>query len=158
MAASPIIIDDGGSTRIKQILAASDGRNMDHLLGPAHHDLADGRFPEDSAAEPKCRVLVVNIDVNGNNTAPDLPFLGSGDHVEINSTTQKVRVDLNKEGKVRLSISAVEGQSPIVEARQLGNQRRYIVRNARTITSISLNGKLVFEPPPNSVYTMVRLD
>ena len=47
--ADAVIIDDGGSTRIKQLTPNSD---MDGLIG-AHSDLAHGRFETPAPVNPR---------------------------------------------------------------------------------------------------------
>ena len=162
MPTDAVIIDDGGSTRIKQ-----QNRTLDDLLNGT-----------DSTANPftTCQLSIVNIDADGVATQADLVTSGGastptpipfnkGEAVVITSGDQKTTITfdrINSRLQIDLTPSASTGPKPIVEARQAGSgQRRYIVSNAGAISEVLYNPNTgpnkTFTPPPGATYTMVRL-
>ena len=155
-AASPVIFDDGGSTRIKQV---KDDVNMDRLLD-ALTDQADGSF-KDGAGNFRCTMKVRFHDHDGEQHVPLVTVpLAQGDVVTIVSQNQQVArvtfAPVTFVMTIALS-SAVGGVVPIVEAKHQGRQRRYIVTNAGAIATVSVNGAQVHPPAgaQPSVYTMI---
>src|SRR3954453_2102789 len=133
--ASPVIFDDGGSTRIKQI---KDNETMDHLLDDLKAQ-ADGSF-KDGAGNFKCTMKVRYHENDGDQHTPvGMTALARADEVKIVSENQQVvKVtfeDVTFKMNIELS-SAVAGVAPIVEAKQTGKQRRYIVTNAGPIATV----------------------
>ncbi|MBM3814359.1 MAG: hypothetical protein FJW20_22270 [Acidimicrobiia bacterium] len=164
MAASPVIIDDGGSTRIKQ--AGNANPDMDRLMTDPHTDFAAGTFPANigGVIGAHCQVIINSIDKNGRVTrlpasADDPRFsLTGGQTAEIISEpNQRLEITLGSNGVLTLNLSGPHGDPPLVEARQIATQRRYIVANSGSIRKVRINDNDVFAAQPDTVYTMVRL-
>ena len=163
-AASPVIIDDGGSTRIKQI---RDSVSMDHLLDLLT-DEADGAFVN-GAGVFQCKMKVRFHEHDGDQHIPvGNHSLNIGDVVEIVSENQQVvRLSFDSDTKkLRITLASnVTGVRPVVEAKQQNLQRRYVVSNAGAIASVTVNpgtatAVQVYPPPgggPPSVSTMIHL-
>ena len=177
--ASPVIFDDGGSTRIKQL---QDDANMDGLLGipgPApgttvFQALADGRFV-DGAGNFKCLMKVRIHQLDGDQQIFPPPVGGGGSGVDLQQPDTIIIVSQN--GQIAtLTFDAVTFRmliqltsppavagilSPIVEAKQNKRQRRYVVTNAGAIQTVNLvrGGvtTVIFDLAVNpSIYTMVH--
>ena len=171
--AEPVIIDDGGSTRIKQLV---DNEDMDNLLGKivggqtVYTDLADGTFT-DNGGGFKCSLKVRFHDKQGvHNIRPNPPAQPAGlnllpnDSVQITSQNGQI-VTLAFDPTFRLVITltaSVAGIAPIVEAKQNGAQRRYIVANAGAIQKVDHTRagavtNLYDATADPSIYTMIHL-
>jgi hypothetical protein len=156
--AEPIIIDDGGSTRIKQLTTTA---NMDRLLKDKG-DQADGNF--ESGGVAACALTIIEIKRDGTTSKVGPLALAKEDMVEIFSENdQKVTVTLGKNKKVSIDLatSKVGGPDPIVEARQHHYQRRYIVSNAGPILQVVHTpdtgpATTVFTQSANTVHTLVH--
>ena len=156
--AEPIIIDDGGSTRIKQLTTIA---NMDRLLKDKG-DQADGNF--ESAGAAACVMTIIEIRRDGTASTVATVNLAKEDQVDIFSENdQKVTVTLGKNKKISIDLatSKVGGPDPIVEARQHHNQRRYIVSNAGPILQVVHTpdtGPVTtpFTQSANTVHTLVH--
>ena len=155
MAADAVIIDDGGSTRIKQLKGNDADGKMDDLISEKT-DQAKGNFST---------LKVVFFDAAG---VPHGPLgaagnLNPGDAFEIKSgNLQKIVGSVNGATKLSLSIeSNALGLDPIVDAKQHKQQRRYVVSNAGPIVSVAINNAAPIFDTVNvalhatSVYTMV---
>ena len=161
----PIIIDDGGSTRIKQLIVNTQGI-LDGLLTSPHQDVADGQFPDGAGSggtNAKCYVRIISIDKNGVVTklpaAPNDPNfeLSGGDTAEIVSgLNQSLKITLNSGGGILVDLNGTNGD-PVVEARQNGAQRRYIVSNSGLILQVKTRNAVRFNSQPDGAYTQVRL-
>ena len=155
MAADAVIIDDGGSTRIKQIKGTVADGKMDDLIADKT-DQAKGKFKT---------LRIVFFDGDGDAHGPIDQDLNPGDSFEIESANQqKIVGELNGARKLSLSIeSGAADVDPLVDAKQHNLQRRYIVSNAGSIRKVSVNGAApLFDAVGNpvhgsSVYTMVVL-
>jgi hypothetical protein len=166
MAAEPLIIDDGGSTRIKQL---KDDVNMDKLLGLAgvFADKAAGEF-EEPVGTFKCSVKVRYHETDGSHhilpPADADRVLQHDDKIEIVSQNGQVvtlSFDAGNKMVVKLTSSAA-GIDPIVEAKQNGRQRRYVVTNAGPVLTVTRRrvgaDLLIFNAAGTpSVYTMIHL-
>jgi hypothetical protein len=129
--AQPVIVDDGGSTRIKQIKGDDADGKLDDLLSPAHGDDAKGSFSK------------MTIRFFSKNGAPGGPIdadLDSGDAISIVSANkQQVSLDVGNNGRVFISLKAtVDGVEPLVHGKQNGDQRRYVVSNAGSIEQVTI--------------------
>jgi hypothetical protein len=153
--ADAVIIDDGGSTRIKQMKGdVADGK-MDDLISDKA-DRAKGKFD---------RLRVVFIDGDGEAHGPIDTPLNPNDAFEIRSgNQQKILGKLDNAQKLDLSLeSDCEDLESLVDAKQHKQQRRYVVSNAGAILTVSINNAApVFDAETNavhktSVYTMVIL-
>src|SRR4051812_31238184 len=150
MANAPVIFDDGGSTRIKQL---KDYYYMDGLLGTTGQDgtifqaKAYGQFLTDG--EFTCHLKVRYHELNGDEQILPFDFAKDGtsgvdlqqaDTVVIASQNGQIAT-LTFNGDAKLNIvltSAVAQVNPIVEAKQMQKQRRYVVTNAGAIKTVTL--------------------
>jgi len=154
MAADAVIIDDGGSTRIKQLKGNVGDGKMDDLISEKT-DQAKGKFKS---------LRIVFFDSDGVAHGPIDRNLNANDRFEIQSGNQQKIVGLMN-GAKKLSLSLESGCTdldPLVDAKQHKQQRRYIVSNAGPILTVSLNNATLFDAENNaehgsSVYTMVVL-
>src|SRR5215510_7455919 len=145
--AQPVIFDDGGSTRIKQLKGGGVDGHLDSLIevdattAPAHSGaVAEGPFN---------KIQVTRIDNAGNATTPLLITpLAENDKFKISSGLHRVEgkiVDRSGETPpgsakdLQITISGTGGTEPIVEARHSKGQRRYIISNAPPIEKIEVN-------------------
>ncbi len=155
--ASPIIIDDGGSTRIKRLLTSGFGA-MDSLL-----DVDESLNPPKSDTTvngPFRQLKIAYIDKDGDpHKSVDSPLL-PGDSFTVtsnNSQTVTVDIDANADGIIRLI--GVGGNVPLVEAKQFKKKRRYVVANAGPILVVDgVAGGVAFRMDAvtlKSIYTSV---
>jgi hypothetical protein len=166
--ADPVIFDDGGCTRIRQL----NNYTMDGLLG-----IVNGggvTVFQDAVTKPfangtgfSCTLVVRHHDKDGTQTVhPNAEGLQlhHDDIVSIksqNGQVVKLTFDNNFRMVITLTASA-SGVDPIVEARQNNNQRRYIVSNAGSLDSVVVTRKeartTIFSvnPAQPSIYTMVH--
>jgi hypothetical protein len=174
MPNSPVIIDDGGSTRIKQL---KDNVNMDGLLGTPSGGVfvfqapADGPFV-DGGGNFKCHMKVRFHQNDGNQTV--LPPGGAGvpagvdlqanDQVTITSQNGQVAtITFDAGNLMQIALTAgAPGITPLVEAKQNLLQRRYVVINAGAIQTVTYTRggvvNPVFDLTSNpSIYTMVHM-
>ena len=163
--ASPIIIDDGGSTRIRQL---KDDSTMDGLIGT--WSAGAPLFQDQSAdAFPTCTVRVhFHDDPSGAQHAVVPVPLNPGDIVAIQSSNGQVANVLYNPAAspmpLHLTITLSNnagGPNPMVEARHSNRRRRYTVSNANPIQTVTVNpapGAVpIFNAATNpSVYTMVH--
>ena len=154
--ADAVIIDDGGSTRIKQLKGAQADGNMDDLIAEKT-DQAKGTFDS---------LRIVFFDADGEKHGPIDRALAPNDSFVGNSgNSQKITGQLNGAKKLSLSLeSSAADVEPLVDAKQAKHQRRYIVANAGTIQTVSVTLASVtttifdaLNDPDHkkSVYTMV---
>jgi hypothetical protein len=176
----PVIFDDGGSTRIKQLI---DNANMDGLVDDGHVANATGAFmsiPTVAAPipVPACVINIVFLgktasastplgDAGPGNVAAVLPItMKQGDRLVVNAgLSHRVTALLEAFGNLKITIS---GTDPVVDARHKNRRRRYIVSNAPAISDIVYNPATAGVPSttfkvPNAttlaevVYTAVSL-
>jgi len=166
--AQPVLIDDGGSTRIKQLKGGGITGRLDNLIevdtssAPAHSsDVAVGPF---SQVQIKC------MDSGGTVTS-----LTATPIAMVEDDTFKVHSGKHRlEGRIvkrtgtgttaadcEITISGVSGTEPIVEARHNNGQRRYIISNAPPIGKVEVNAAgapQTFNVPGGTIYTVLILD
>ena len=157
--AQPVLIDDGGSTRIKQLKGAGVDGHLDGLIevdvtsAPAHaSDAAPGAFS---------KIQMTCLDASG---VASFPFgaaiaMAAGDTFKIHSGNHRVVGKLNATD-CDITVSGVSGTEPIVEARHSKGQRRYIISNAPPIDQVDVNAAgptKTFMVGPGIVYTAVIL-
>jgi hypothetical protein len=139
MAEDPIIIDDGGSTRIKRHMQDGIG-DLNGLLDvkPDVGGPAAGRpGSQDSAgAGYGTKLTMTCIKDDGTPSTPirDVPFKS----FRIESGRHRVDGDLLADGKIRITVSGPDGSEPVVEARQHSGRRRYIVSNSQRISKVTV--------------------
>jgi len=159
----PVIIDDGGSTRIKQLKRNDADGRLDDLLIPGNSENAKGVAPFGT-------LKIVFLDEHGVLGTPISPAFAKGDVVTIRSANlQDVKAELTNAKKLVLSLAAgAANLEPMVHAKQNGDQRRYVISNAGSIQKIDItkNGSTIPDPPvfdatdttrpeSASIYTMV---
>jgi hypothetical protein len=157
----PVIIDDGGSTRIRQTIA---GQDMDGLLSVPAESVAAGNFGQAGAARCNLKVMHYKKDASHHGQNTTIPLSG-GNSVEIVSENQQsVIVALNNaDATLRICLQSLTGGVvPVVEASNDNGQRRYVVRNAGSISKVTVNpgANVVFDSgslPPDlrSIHTAV---
>jgi hypothetical protein len=154
--ADAVIVDDGGSTRIKQLR-----HKLDALLDNSDA-VAQGPF---SSLRISC------VDENGASGEPGgggaFPIaMALDDTFKIFSGNHRLEgriVDGRPGGTAtdcRISITGVNNTDPIIEARSSKGQRRYIVSNAPVIGKVEVNAQgpvQTFNIPPGTIYTVVIL-
>ena len=164
--ADAVVIDDGGSTRIKQLKGNGNGK-LDDLLDAAK-DFAKGPFSQ---------LRIACIDVRGVSNPPELngaaapagtfPIsMGNNHTYKLYSGSHRVegRIVNNPAGSVadcQITVSGINGIDPVIEARHNNGQRRYIVSNAPSIDKIEVNAAgpaVTYTVPTGTVYTVVILD
>jgi hypothetical protein len=152
--ADAVIVDDGGSTRIKQLKGDEADGKMDDLISEKT-DQAKGTFTT---------LRVVFFDAAGNAHGPIDRALSANDRIVIQSGNQQKVVGLLN-GAKKLSLS-LESDDPdnlesLVDAKQQKQQRRYVVSNAGRILKVKVNNAAAIFDFENdaehatSVYTMV---
>jgi hypothetical protein len=165
MPAFPVIIDDGGSTRIREL---TPNENMDELLDPGHLAYTNGRFTDPAPPhDAMCLLTIVHIEQVDPPAPPAMAtqsagiVISGGDTVQIDSeNNQSVHITLNptnKKLKIVLGPTNPGGAEPIAAARQHHDTRLYVVTNAGSINQVSVNGVLQFAATLNTIYTLVRL-
>jgi hypothetical protein len=173
MANAPVIFDDGGSTRIKQL---KDNVNMDGLLGTpvganiVCQDKADGPFV-DVHGNFKCHMTIRFHQGDGtqNVLPPGSGGVAAGMDLVVSDTVvitsqngQVATVTFDATNLLTVQLSTpVPGVIPLVEAKQYLRQRRYVVVNAGPIQTVVFIRALVttgiFDLNANpSIYTMVH--
>ena len=166
----PVLFDDGGSTRIKQLKGPTASGKLDDLLDK-QKDFAPGPFAQ---------LTISCLDVAGVSAPPQLggaaPPLGtfpiamgnnhtfkifSGDHrVEGRIVNRAAAVPPGGVADCQVTVSGVNNIDPVIEARHGRGQRRYIVSNAPSIEKIDVNAAgpaITFTVPLGTVYTVVIL-
>ena len=166
--AQPVLIDDGGSTRIKQLKGGGVSGKLDNLIevdtssSPAKSmDVARGAFSQ---------VQIMCMDSVGAVTSLTGAPIGmaENDTFKVHSGNHRLEgrvVDRSGGGGTatdcQITISGVGGTEPIVEARHNNGQRRYIISNAPPINKVEVNAAgppQQFNVPPGTIYTVVILD
>ncbi len=136
--ADPIVFDDGGSTRIKRLVANGVG-SMEGLL-----DLDPNTNPPQSTATvpgPFSQVRIVSLDITGTAQTDVTIALANGDNFEIDSENNQVTLGaIGAGGKCTLTLQGAQNNAPLVEAKQFNKKRRYVVANAGSIQQVSVKG------------------
>ncbi len=163
MASDPVIIDDGGSTRIRYLLATGVGA-MDSLLdvGPLPEGSPAPGLPGSQHTFSKTehtlftdlKIVFINpdtatptaIQVAGGGTGGKPP-LAPGDRIVIVSGQLAVQVDIDSPlgsgNSVLTSFGSLTSGQPLVGAKQLHKKRHYVVAAAPSVSSVTvtLDGK-----------------
>ena len=157
--ADPVVVDDGGSTRIKRLTAGLGVIDNDGLV-----DVDPTLNPPQSNATvtgPFTHIRVVTIDKTGTASLGPDDALQPNDKFTITSANdQKTVNSVDATGKLTISLQATGTAAPLVEARQLGQKRRYVVANAGPIKHVggTINGRQQdFDVPKGNIYTAVVL-
>ena len=173
MAADPVIIDGGGSTRIRY-LPQNGVDDMDSLLnvGPLPPGFAPpGMHGSQHTFTAKLftALKIVFIDP-GTGTPTAIPVVGSfalapGDKIEIVSGGYRVRVDINSpdgSGNSVLTSFGPPSAPPEVAPKTEQGRRRYLIDAAPPIDSVTVTLRGVTSTPfraatMSSSYTQVHL-
>src|SRR4030095_4662195 len=147
----PIVIDDGGSTRIKKLPGATEGSlsELDGLLNvvaSVHERARSSAVARSSGDQDYSAIRIAFVDSKGR--AFDLfdgPRAFSRDF-QIVSGNYNVLGELvpNSRTDVGLTVDGPGGCPPLVEAKQQSGRRRYIVTNAPPIAQVFVDGDLVY--------------
>lgn len=174
----PVLIDDGGSTRIKQLRGPLASGKMDELLEVAV--VAGSAQSKDAAIGPFSQISITCLNqagaigppLVGAVAAPVGTFpiaMGSNDTFEIHSGKHRVHGRIVNRGSspapattadCEITVKGTGGTDPIVEARHSRQQRRYVISNAPAIDRVDVNAAgppRTFVVPPGTVYTVVIL-
>jgi len=143
--ADAVIIDDGGSTRIKRQLPGNGIGEMDSLLDV--NDLGAGaRGSTHDVVDAFSNVLIVCQDKTGRPFSQAVA-LAAGTTIEVSSALNQ-RVTASSDG-ARLTLTVLSNVSdPIVEAKQHKKKRRYVVSNSGPIETVSVGGAVVYDARP----------
>ena len=157
--ANPVIFDDGGSTRIKLLLAGGGAGAMDGLLdvdsgtGESSHIITKNYTTIQVSAINSTGVPVAMLA-----TSP----LGIGDTFTITSeNNQAVTGTIGAGGHLTITIIGSAANPPMMEAKQFQKKRRYVIANAGPIRSVSFTpsgGAVQMLPAGGNVYTTVFVD
>ena len=162
--ADAVIVDDGGSTRIKQLKGSTATGHMDDFLDKKKGH-PDGDFSN---------VRIIALKADGTTLLTRNEPMNKSDSFTITSVNaQLVLCEMENNGKtIHLSLDTEPpvkalGVEPMVESKQHGLQRRYIVSNSGPIKKVEFTDdsagttKTLFDisvlPDSASVYTMVIL-
>jgi hypothetical protein len=137
--ADAVIIDDGGSTRIKRVMTGTAVGAMDSLLDV--DDLGTGtRGSDHTINDTFSKLLIVIQDKFGK------PFQindSSFTTIQISSGLAQ-EITAAKNG-TSMTVTVFSGSSdPIVESKQHKKKRRYVVSNSGPIEKITVDGAIVF--------------
>lgn len=162
MAADAVIIDDGGSTRIKQLKGAGGATGeMDQLMQPGNSDNATGAFSD-------LRIQFLDNDGKPGTAITDT-FPAGLTVVTITSDNGQTLTATVASGNLTLKLIATcAGVEPLVHGKQNGTQRRYVVSNAGAIKKVEIkkgssatnkiyDTTVASRPESASVYTMIVL-
>ena len=137
--ADAVVIDDGGSTRIKRVMRGNGVGEMDSLLNIKDINTTR-RGSTHSVNDAFTTVMIVCQDKTGKPFAQTMPLAGD---VEISSALeQKVLATVNG-GDLDLTLFS-DTSEPIVEAKQHAGKRRYVVSNSGPIQTVKVNGTIVY--------------
>jgi hypothetical protein len=155
--ADPVIVDDGGSTRIKRLTNGVGAMNGLLDVDPN----ANPPQSTESVHGPFSHITVVTIDESGTATQALDSDLVANDSFTISSANDQFTVGaVDHTGKLTLSLQGTASNMPLVEARQFAKKRLYEVTNAGPIQQISgiLNGLPAnISVPGTNIYTAVVL-
>jgi len=147
--ADAVIIDDGGSTRIKQLQSATSSGKMDDFLDKKKGH-PDGDFSN---------IRVVALKADGTTLLTrNQPLLKSDAFKIVSLNKQNVEGEMENNGKtIHLSLtSGAAGIEPLVESKQHQLQRRYIVSNAGPIQKVEFTENVPSSPPVTSLFDITK--
>jgi hypothetical protein len=174
----PVLFDDGGSTRIKQLRGPSATGRLDDLLEVT---LVGGQAQsKDFAIGPFARITISCVNAAGASGPPNLgsaaaaagtfPIAMALNHTfEIHSGKHRVHGRIvNRSARpapatvadCEVTVKGTAGIDPIVEAKHNDKQRRYVISNAPYIDRVDVNAAgpvQTFTVPAGTVYTLVIL-
>jgi hypothetical protein len=153
----PVMVDDGGSIRIKLALEDPDSAGvMDSLFDVENHQSEHNRnSPKNDAYS---EVLLFYLDVNGD-LVPATPAAVPFESIKIfGDSNMEVEVSKNPPG-TKLKIKLIgDGLDPAIESKQHKNKRSYVVSNAGRIEKVAVTvggGTQDHNIPSTAIYTSV---
>ena len=160
--ADAVIVDDGGSTRIKQLRGTGTGGPtgaMDQLMEPGNSDNAHGSFTD-------LRIQFLDKDGTPGTAITDTFPVGLTVVTIHSENGQKLTGTVAGGGLTLKLDSTVAGVQPLVHSKQNGVQRRYVVSNAGAIQKVEVkkgnnaattiyDTQVNTNPEAASVYTMI---
>jgi len=154
--ADAVIVDDGGSTRIKRLMSNGIGE-MDSLL-----DVDDLTTPANSRGSThdinKAYTTAVIGCQDNTGTVANVAITFNGP-IEISSQLDQSVLISKTNTKLTITVFS-KVSDPIVEAKQHKKKRRYVVANSGPIQTVKVNGTKVYDvnnsPTGNDViYTSI---
>jgi|SoiMethySBSTD1v2_1073268.scaffolds.fasta_scaffold00103_14 hypothetical protein len=140
--ADPVVIDDGGSTRIKRLFLGAGIGEMDKLLDvDALTDPTGTRGSSDTINSDYSKLLIVCQDRTG--ASFSMSFASFTTVTIASGLNQNVRCK-NLTTKLNITIFSASND-PIVESKQHKKKRRYIVSNSGPIETVSVNGTVKYD-------------
>ena len=161
MPVDPVVVDDGGSTRITRLAPNGSGViDKDKLV-----DVNKKMNPPQSSAGvkgPFTHIRVVTIDHTGIPIqALDLALVANDNFTIRSGNGQKTIGTVDQAGRLTLALKGPPAHAPHVEARQVNNNKReYVVTNAgriRRVVGTINGGPADLHVPANNFYTAVVL-
>ena len=169
MPADPIIIDDGGSTRLKHNRSTAAAGEMDGLLtvlpNAAGVPQSSHSFPSPLGAFTALRIVFhgpagrpTELPAGGGGFA-----VGPGDTILVISGDLTIQMDIMAGNTANLTLlgklcGTCQPVEPLVEAKQTRRKRRYVVSNSPPIDLVKLNGATKFDRAATpSIYTTIHL-
>jgi hypothetical protein len=143
--ADAVIVDDGGSTRIKQIKGTTANGKLDALLDKL----------QDTAKGPFNSLTISCINTTGASSPPTGATTATFPIAMANNDTFKIfSGDHRVEGRIvagddcQITVSGVDNTEPVIEARhsKAKDQRRYVVSNAPTIDKVDVMRQDPYKP------------
>jgi hypothetical protein len=153
--ADPIIVDDGGSTRLKRLIPNGNGA-MNGLLNVNKNS----HPPEssDSVPGPFSHIHVTTIDTTGRATDADYDLAANDSFAILSVNGQSAVGTIDGAGQLTITLQGQTNNAPQVEEIVFQNQLRYEVLNAGKIQQIiaTQSGQSAnFNVPGQSIYTAV---
>ena len=140
--ADPVVIDDGGSTRIKRMFLGTGIGEMDKLLDvDSLSDPAGTRGSSDTINSDYTKILIVCQDKTGKPFS--MAFSSFADVVVESGLNQNVKCT-NLTNKLEIAIFS-PSNDPIVESKQHKKKRRYVVSNSGPIERVLVNGVVKYD-------------
>jgi hypothetical protein len=159
--AEAIIVDDGGSTRIKKVKTTGSAGKLNDLID-VHTDVATGPFTE---------LTITCIDETGTPTLPGgasattfpLNLGGTGGTFKVISGDHLVEGTIINGTDCLLSVKGQNGADPLIEGKHAKGQHRYVVSNAPPIDKVEVKvagstTTKTFTVPAKVQYTAVVLN
>ena len=134
--AEAIIIDDGGSTRIKKVKNTGNSGKMNDLID-SHTDNTTGPFTQ---------LTITCLDDKGVPTLPNgaspttfpLNLGGTGGSFKVISGDHIVEATIINTSDCLLSVKGQNGADPLIEGKHAKGQHRYVVSNAPPIERVEV--------------------
>lgn len=157
--ADPIIIDCGGSIRLRRLVKTGHGE-MNKLLN-VNPSANPPQSDTESVAGPFTKIRVVTVDLSNPPQEVLNSSINPGDSLAITSKNgQSVAMSIDNGGKCGITLFGPANDPPVVEAKQVDQKLRYVVTNAGAITqvTVTIQGAPMNVPlAPNAVYSTVIL-